>query len=48
VELTLPDNRKAEGILLDLSELAWTYLTAEAQAPGALLNFRFPVARRKP
>jgi DNA-binding response OmpR family regulator len=41
VELTLPDTRKAEGILLDLSETGMEVLTAEPQAPGALLNFRF-------
>jgi CheY-like chemotaxis protein len=41
VELTLPDNRSTEGILLDLSETGMDVLTAEAQAPGALLHFRF-------
>jgi CheY-like chemotaxis protein len=41
VEITLPDTRKAEGILLDLSETGMDVLTAESQAPGALLNFRF-------
>jgi CheY-like chemotaxis protein len=41
VELTLPDTRKSEGILLDLSETGMDVLTAEAQVPGALLNFRF-------
>ena len=41
VELTLPDTRKAEGILLDLSETGMDVLTAEPQTPGALLNFRF-------
>jgi DNA-binding response OmpR family regulator len=41
VELTLPDDRKAEGILLDLSETGMDVLTAEAQTPGALLSFRF-------
>jgi len=41
VELTLPDTRKAEGILLDLSETGMDVLTAEPQIPGALLNFRF-------
>src|SRR6202023_1552372 len=29
------------GILLDLSETGMDVLTAEPQAPGALLNFRF-------
>jgi CheY-like chemotaxis protein len=41
VELTLPDTRKAEGILLDLSSSGMDVLTAEPQIPGALLNFRF-------
>jgi CheY-like chemotaxis protein len=41
VEITLPDTRKAEGILLDLSETGMDVLTAEPQAPGALLGFRF-------
>ncbi len=41
VEITLPDGRIAEGILLDLSETGMDVLTAEPQAPGALLNFRF-------
>src|SRR5271169_4793177 len=41
VEITLPDTRKAEGILLDLSETGMDVLTAEPQSPGSLLNFRF-------
>ncbi len=41
VEITLPDTRKAEGILLDLSETGMDVLTAEAQAPGSLLSFCF-------
>src|SRR5580658_1508296 len=41
VEISLPDTRKAEGILLDLSETGMDVLTAEPQVPGALLNFRF-------
>jgi CheY-like chemotaxis protein len=41
VEITLPDTRQAEGILLDLSETGMDVLTAEPQATGALLNFRF-------
>jgi CheY-like chemotaxis protein len=41
VELTLPDERKMEGILLDLSETGMDVLTAETQFPGALLGFRF-------
>ena len=43
VELVLPDNRPAEGILLDLSETGMDVLTAEPQKPGALLHFRFQV-----
>jgi CheY-like chemotaxis protein len=41
VELSLPDTRKAEGILLDLSETGMDVLTAGPQVPGALVNFRF-------
>jgi DNA-binding response OmpR family regulator len=41
VEITLPDARKAEGILLDLSETGMEVLTTDQQTPGALLNFRF-------
>lgn len=41
VELMLPDTVKIEGILLDLSETGMDVLTAEAQVPGALLNFSF-------
>jgi CheY-like chemotaxis protein len=41
VELTLPDSRKMEGILLDLSETGMDVLTAETQVPGVLLKFRF-------
>jgi len=41
VELTLPDTRKMEGILLDLSETGMDVLTAEPQAPGSLLGFQF-------
>jgi hypothetical protein len=37
----LPAGRHMEGILLDLSETGMDVLTAEAQAPGALLKFRF-------
>jgi len=40
-DLVLPDGRKAEGILLDLSENGMDVLTAEPQAIGSLLNFRF-------
>jgi len=41
VEITLPDTRKVDGILLDLSETGMDVLTAEAQVPGALLAFHF-------
>jgi CheY-like chemotaxis protein len=41
VELTLPDTRHIEAILLDLSETGMDILTAEAQCPGALVEFRF-------
>jgi CheY-like chemotaxis protein len=41
VEITLPDTRKLDGILLDLSETGMDVLTAEPQASGSLLAFRF-------
>jgi len=41
VEITLSDERKADGILLDLSETGMDVLTSEVQAPGAMLGFRF-------
>ena len=41
VEITLPDTRKVDGILLDLSETGMDVLTAEQQIPGSLLAFRF-------
>jgi CheY-like chemotaxis protein len=41
VEITLPDTRKIEGILLDLSATGMDVLTAEAQVAGALLAFQF-------
>src|ERR1700758_2564296 len=41
VAITLPDTRKVEGILLDLSETGMDVLTAEPQVPGALLAFHF-------
>jgi len=41
VEITLPDQRKLDGILLDLSETGMDVLTAEAQLAGALLAFHF-------
>lgn len=41
VDITLPDKRKVDGILLDLSESGMDVLTAEPQVPGSLMNFRF-------
>jgi len=41
VEVTLPDARKLDGILLDLSETGMDVLTAEPQVPGSLLGFHF-------
>ena len=41
VELTRPDSRKVEGILIDLSQTGMEVLTAEPQDRGALLKFRF-------
>jgi CheY-like chemotaxis protein len=41
VEITLPDTRKLDGILLDLSETGMDVLTAETQTTGALLAFHF-------
>jgi DNA-binding response OmpR family regulator len=41
VELTLPDKRKMEGILLDLSETGLDVLAAEPQVSGTRLEFRF-------
>jgi CheY-like chemotaxis protein len=41
VEITTPDMRKLDGILLDISETGMDVLTAETQIPGALLAFRF-------
>lgn len=43
VEITLPDTRKLDGILLDLSETGMDVLTAEPQTAGALLAFHFSV-----
>jgi CheY-like chemotaxis protein len=39
VEITLPDGRKLDGILLDLSETGMDVLTAEPQAAGSSLKF---------
>lgn len=41
VEITLPDTRKVDGILLDLSETGMDVLTAEQQTVDALLAFQF-------
>jgi len=41
VEITLPDSRKVDGILLDLSETGMDVLTAESQTAGSLLAFHF-------
>ncbi|HEV3511259.1 MAG TPA: PilZ domain-containing protein [Candidatus Sulfotelmatobacter sp.] len=41
VQITLPDERKVDGILLDLSETGMDVLTAEPQSQGALLGFHF-------
>ena len=40
-EITLPDGRKTDGILLDLSETGMDVLTSEPQAAGSLLGFSF-------
>jgi DNA-binding response OmpR family regulator len=41
VELSLPDTRPIEGILLDLSETGMEVLTAEPQVADFVLGFRF-------
>jgi CheY-like chemotaxis protein len=41
VEIALPDTRKVDGILLDLSATGMDVLTAEQQTRGALLAFHF-------
>jgi len=41
VSITLPDQRKLDGILLDLSETGMEVLTAESQLKGSLLAFHF-------
>jgi DNA-binding response OmpR family regulator len=46
VEITLPDSRKVDGILLDLSEAGMEMLTAEPLERGALLAFRFQLPDR--
>jgi DNA-binding response OmpR family regulator len=46
VEITLPDSRKVDGILLDLSETGMEVLTAEPLERGALLAFHFQLSDR--
>ncbi len=41
VEISSPDTRKIDGILLDLSETGMDVLTAEPQTPGALIGYKF-------
>jgi len=41
VEITLPDQRKLDGILLDLSETGMDVLTAEPQVAGAVMACHF-------
>jgi hypothetical protein len=41
VQITLPDDRKLDGILLDLSETGMEVLTAEALVGGSQLAFHF-------
>ena len=43
VEITLQNERKTDGILLDLSETGMDVLTSEVQTPGAMLGFRFVI-----
>jgi CheY-like chemotaxis protein len=44
VQITLPDTRKLDGILLDLSETGMDVLTAEPQVAGSLLAFQFQLS----
>ena len=46
VEITLPDSRKVDGILLDLSETGMEVLTAEPLQRGAMLAFHFELSDR--
>lgn len=46
VEITLPDSRKVDGILLDLSETGMEVLTAEPLERAALLAFHFQLSDR--
>jgi len=47
VEITLADDRKVDGILLDLSETGMELLTAEPLERGAVLAVRFQLSDRK-
>ncbi|HTW32373.1 MAG TPA: PilZ domain-containing protein [Candidatus Sulfotelmatobacter sp.] len=44
VDITLPDGRKSDGILLDLSETGMDVLTAEPQTAGNVLELRFQLS----
>jgi DNA-binding response OmpR family regulator len=46
VEITLPDSRRVDGILLDLSETGMEVLTAEPLERAALLAFHFELPDR--
>ena len=46
VGITLPDSRKVDGILLDLSETGMEVLTAEPLERGAMLAFHFELSDR--
>ena len=46
VEVMLPDKRRLDGILLDLSETGMEILTAEPMDTGSLLAFHFQVPDR--
>ncbi len=46
VEITFPDSRKVDGILLDLSETGMEVLTAEPLERAALLAFHFQLPDR--
>lgn len=46
VEIVMPDDRKVDGILLDLSETGMEVLTAEPLQRGAKLSFHFQLPDR--
>ncbi len=46
VEITLPENHKLDGILLDLSETGMEVLTAEPQNRGVQMRFHFQLPDR--